>query len=333
MSYINIGRISSPQWHATSYDIVYHWERIISQKLNIPIYKQSKILSWVYRQIELRLRMVSLYNFLLLKYRKLTLMFVMETGKAKMCRLNKNTVPVLIDFWLQTDDLHAFYKAYKYCPLVLVTSAEVYHFLKQNRCPLNIKHWPLSLPDDEAKLKTSTLEIKKWDLVLIGRSDPYFINFLKRYCEEDTNFIYVDGNDNMNNRSFYTNKGDKVGEAKNRDQYFEMINSARIAFYSTPGVDASKLNNSKFNQVTPRFLELLAGGCYVFSNYKENEDTEYYEFDKMSKKINSYEDFRIALNACRNNKISVDLRKIHNYLKKHNTSSRVKLLKEILSSE
>lgn len=60
------------------------------------------------------------------------------------CFVDKNTIPVIIDFWLKEEELDKFYKVYEDVPLVLVTNKEVYDYLKEHDCPLHVEHWALS---------------------------------------------------------------------------------------------------------------------------------------------------------------------------------------------
>ena len=88
--------ISSCNYKASSFDTVYEWEKIISEKLNLKIQKQSNILNWIYRQIELRLRARDLFEYLVPRS-SCSLLFVMTVNLAKSCRLSKNAIPIIID--------------------------------------------------------------------------------------------------------------------------------------------------------------------------------------------------------------------------------------------
>jgi hypothetical protein len=108
----------------------------------------------------------------------------------------------------------------------------------------------------------------------------------------------------------------------------DLMRKSRIGFYATPGIDGGEIRTKGFNQVTPRFLELLSCECHVIARYKNNPDTDYYELSKFSTNINSYETFENTMNWARNNPI--DKNKYVEYLEKHYTSERVQLLKMIL---
>jgi hypothetical protein len=256
-------------------------------------------------------------------------MYEMVAQKKKSCIYTKNVIPIIVDFWFEDEeDLVGFYDTYKHCPLVLITSAEVYDFLKSKNCPLNIGHWALSLPDSQILNENYTK--KTWDLVLLGRTNPYFVRMLETYCTKYPEFEYVLGNADINNRNFVTNKGRDAGHAIGREAYLEMVRSTKIAFYSTPGIDEAKTCTNFFNQVTPRFLELLAGGAFVMAHYPQNADTEYYEMDTMCNDVDSYEEFEKQLNEYRL-RTDLPIEKNKAYLSKHYTSARISDLIKILN--
>lgn len=321
--------ISSSTYQASSFDTVYEWEKIISEELYLKIEKQNKIVDWINRQIELRLKARDFFHFFLPKRTSLSLLFIMTVGVDKKCRLTKNTIPVIIDFWLKDEQLILFYENFKHCPLVLITSAEVYQFLKDHNCPLNIAHWPLSLPD-RLKLDPDAVFDKKWDLALLGRTNPFFLRMLEQYCEKHPDFEYVLGSNNIDNRYFYTNKGKNVGNAIGREAYIKMLYATKISFYTTPGLDEAKTETNFFNQVTPRFLELLAGGCLVMAHYPKNADTDYYQLETICEDIDNYEKFENKLESYRKI-IKVPIKQYSEYLSNHYTSARISLLIDILN--
>jgi hypothetical protein len=320
--------ISSRTNEESSFSIVYEWENIISQELHLKICKHSKITDWIYRQIEHRLNARDFLHYFLPSSSGLSLLFVMTASTSKNCRLTKNTIPVIIDFWLRDSELYLFYENYKHCPLILITSLEVFYYLKEHNCPLNIEHWPLSLPDN-LRLSPDDLFDKEWDLAILGRANPYFSRMLKRYSDEHPDFEYILGSDNIDRRFFFTNKGNCVGNAVGRQAYLEMLRRTKISLYTTPGLDEAKFETDYFNQVTPRFLEMIASGCLVLAHYPKNADTDYYEMEKLCKDINSYEEFETLLDAYRDLD-KVPIVKYSEYLSVHYTSQRIGLLLDIL---
>lgn len=312
--------------NSPSYKSVFEWEDIIAKEMCLQFkfdtfFKRYKIYSRIEKYLS-----TSTYHALIRKRNDLTLFFVMTASTKPSCLLNKNVIPVIIDFWLTEEDLHKFYKTYSQCPLILITSAEVFQFLNNHHCPLPIEHWPLSLPD--------TVEIKSerkiYEFCFIGRKDPFFTKMVERYSNENPNFEYVLNNDDIENREYQTNKFVKIGKDTGRDSYFEIIRKSKICVYSTPGIDQAKNVKGRFNQVTPRFLEILSGGCYILGHYPDNADTEYYNLKSIAPQIKSYNDFKRYMDLYRSLPPR-DIMECKSYISKHNTSSRIILLKDILS--
>lgn len=322
----SIRKISSPP----SFKIVEDWEDILSQQMNLKLENDNKILHKIRWKLD-RWKMSGLCDLFHLPSCTLGLRFDMDARNSNACIINKYTIPVIIDFWLGKDDLPDFYRAYKKCPLVLITSAEVYEFLKSNNCPLNIAHWPLSYPD-HYKIETDENYKKTFDFCLIGRPAPFFVKMLKQYAEDHPDFEYIINNNNINNRRYYTNKGQYIMQDTGRQSYLEIIRRSKITCYTTPGLDEAKIIPNKYNQVTPRLFEMIAGGCYVIAHYPINADTKYYELDNIVAPVNNYPEFEKALNYFR----AQPPRKIaecKSYLQKHYTSTRVNLLKHILDNQ
>ena len=83
--------------------------------------------------------------------------------------------------------------------------------------------------------------------------------------------------------------------------------------------------------MTPHFFEIIACGCHVLAHYpvgKDGVDARYYEFNKFSPSIESYEEFESAMDRALNTE--VDMGMYATYLKKHYTSTRVAELRELL---
>lgn len=307
-----------------SYKIVFEWEDIMSQSLNICFYPYT---IWMNRLLKLLdiLKLDTLFLTIIPRKRNISLLFEMVACGGIHCKFDKNTIPIIIDFWIEKDNLSKFYKFYKYAPLVLITSKEVYDFLKENKCPLNIEHWPLSIPDG---LKIES-EDKKYEFCFIGRKDPFFVDLLNRYANENPDFEFVINNDDISNREYRTNKGNLVMKDTGRESYIKIIRQSKICTYTTPGFDKAKLQSNTYNQVTPRVLEMLAGGCYILGHYPDNSETAFYNLKKVVPQIHNYFEFKEYMDLYRKSP-KRDIQECINYLKDHRTSSRIPILKNIL---
>lgn len=311
--------------HWSSFNIVYEWEDLLAKGLNIPIKNEGNFKFKFFRRFE-KYGLTNLYHSFVAKG-DLKLRFVMQAKVEKQCVLDCNTIPVIIDFWLEDQDLAAFYEAYKHCPLVLVTSAEVVEYLKEHQCPLPIEHWPLSYPDIY-KMDIDKVKDKKYDFCIFGRPNPFFIRLLDEYCEKHSDFTYIHSTGTENNRAFVDHNGNVVLKDTGRQSYLDMISKTKISCYTTPGIDESKKITGRFNQVTPRLFEMLTNGCSVIGHYPDNADTRFYELKSLIPNVDNYNEFEQALDALRTKPL--DFSKIASYMDKHYTSTRAKMLVDIL---
>lgn len=310
-----------------SFKIVYEWEDILSEKLGLNICKEHSFKYKFYRRFENN-GLVELYHRFVPRHISIRLRFVMQAQARKLCILDCNTIPVIIDFWLKEAELKEFYAAYRHCPLVLITSAEVYDFLKKHDCPLPIKHWPLSYPDIY-RMTPDCIKDKKYEFCVFGRPNPFFIRLLDEYCKNHPDFTYIHSGGDIEHRVFINHKGEVVMKDTGRQSYLEMIRKTKISCYTTPGIDEAKKETGQFNQVTPRLFEMLTNGCQVIGHYTDNPDTRYYQLQDIVPNVNNYAEFEQGLDKFR--KEPFDYAKISGYMEKQYTSTRAEMLKGILS--
>ena len=203
-------------------------------------------------------------------------------------------------------------------------------YLKQNKIQgFNIGHLALSISDKYAIDKDTRFE-KIYDLILMGRQNPVLEGFLKQYIKEHPDLYYVYRELKDGKFNYYTNRGESLGDINTREKYMKLMRSARCGLYSTPGIDGGEKRTNGFSQVTPRFLELIACGCHVIARYKPNTDTDYYELERFSKSVDSYEQFERMLDEARSS--DVDMQAYSSDLSKHYTSVRANQLKEIIKN-
>ena len=86
-------------------------------------------------------------------------------------------------------------------------------------------------------------------------------------------------------------KGEMVFSNATRDNYFKAMKMSKVMLYSTPGIDGGEEKTRGLSQVTPRFLEAVSSGCHVLSRYKENSDTDFFDLNRITPHISSYEQF------------------------------------------
>lgn len=319
-------------WNWRSGQIVSEWEDSISRNLDIPICYVQKLFGIILWRInKYRLGKLLILIDSLRSVKNFYLYFNMTAKVEVQLPSFKNIIPIIIDFWLTESKLKEFYKVQSNCRLMLISSKEVYEFLKRNKCPIPIAHFPLSLPDKYISSDLINYE-KTIDFLFAGRRDTIIWSYIKIYEKENPDIEYVYQELEGKIPNYISNKRGKLaGDYFARESYVRLLRNAKIAFYSTPGEDPTKEGANGFNQVTPRFLELLASGCLIMGRYSDNPDTDFFQFKKFCLKITSYQDFK------RNVKLFLDenfvkghIKTYYPFLINHSTNSRIALLEDIL---
>nr|MCR5419793.1 glycosyltransferase family 1 protein [Lachnospiraceae bacterium] len=245
---------------------------------------------------------------------------------------SKHIIPCIIDFFETRDCLQDFYRKHSKNKLVLLSSPFDYKYLKENDCPLNIGLLAYSLSDkyifSEKKIE------KKYDVVLTGRQDPLLYSFFIKYIKSHPDVSYVKRGKELDNdvhktKEYYLSGRDCLGTIESREEFMNLQAQGRVTLYGVQGYLDGYTKG--FYHMTPHFLEIIACGCHVLSRYPTGEegiDAQYYEFEKFSTSIGTYEEFEIAMDKALSTEIDINM--YHSYLKKHCTSARAAELKELL---
>ena len=304
------------------WQIVFEWEDVFAKELSLTLSKDNKLrCNKIIRHIPWVSNIITT--------RKTSLLFEMTPDLGLRSGLNKpNIVPLIIDFYLKEDQLPLFYKRYNKHKCILISSKEVYDFLKLHKCPLPIYLLALSIAN-QYKIDSTTSFPKVFDLVLMGRQNAVLMKFLEEYSNNHKGFKYVYNKLDNHKYSYFTSDGVCLGSLETREDFIGMMRKAKVTFYSTPGIDGGEVRTNGFNQVTPRFLEQISSCCHVIARYPDNSDVEYYELERFCPSINSYKDFEKVLDKARTE--TVNLAFYSNYLAKHYTSVRAHELSNILN--
>ena len=317
-------------FHEYYWQIVYEWEDCLSEQLKAPLLHNLVANRWI--------------NYPLAKLvgsaaaipttKKPALAFVMKPFYFEdNVAGRKNIIPIIIDFWLQDDvDIKKFETRYHNNPAVLISSKQVFDFLKSKQVGVNLFHWPLSLPD---KYSFQPHE-KKFDCVLVGRPSVVLKDWMVRYSNSHPDFTYVynDRVAGLNMLNYVTSKGEVLGNGfSSRESFFELLQLSRVGLYSTPSIDKDKqafngLDSKGFDQVTPRLFEYIAAGCHVLARYSDNADTEYFNLRSLVPHIATYEEFESRMDYARIH--PVNLQAYNRWLSRNYTSARVGMLEAIL---
>lgn len=316
-------------------DLVFEWEDVLSDMLNIP-FKNDFLIDDRRTVRILNRKVCGLFKGKVGQFligRANLLKFDITTYSSEFCNY-PNVVPIIIDFYDRVPDLSRFYERYSNHRVIFISSKEAFDLLRKNGCPLNIYHLPLSISDKYRITSSSTFD-KKYDLLIMGRQNPVFEKWLLEYKAKRTDFTYVHSIWEQKHpldrgtRVYYTSEGTRLGPIKERQDYIRFLRSSRIALYSTPGKDANTGDHRYgFNQVTPRFLEFLACGCNVLCRYDSSPDTRWYELDKYWPSIENYSQFEEAMDNARIE--SPNIAFYSDFLERHYTSKRVECLMDVL---
>lgn len=314
------------------FDIIYEWENVLADELGCSIllrsnfeFKFDEICRKIYKKTHLPI--YRLFNCFDNKRGNQIIMFDASTKQQDGIYNNKKYIPCLIDYFLNEEMYPNFLKAYKKNPLVLVSNRDVYEYLVKKECPINIAHFPLSLSD---KYRTSNIYIKEFDLIIAGRQNPLLMEYAELYEKQHPEAKIVKRRYINGHFEYYlSSTGEVVSIGDTREQYIELLRKSKIALYTTPGMDGTRPDANGWNQVTPRFLEEVSSQCHIIARYPDNEDTRWYELNKICKCVESYQEFEDMMMqfVCK----EVDIELYRKYMEKHYTSERAKLLKRILN--
>lgn len=316
--------------------LIYEWEDDYAKLLKIPIYSfgylKDKILRYFFKVCQ-KFKLGGLIQKIesIRKPKSFSLIFELYPRDYFSFQVFSNKIPHIIDFDYNVD-LERFYKVYKNCKLILISNLEAYNLLKVNNCPLNIVHLPLSLSDNH-KLNVRSVKDKEIDLIVV-RSNKVFKDFLEKFAKENPDFEYVerrweDGRLYKSN-VYYSNKRGVLGEYSGRDSYLDLLKNSKVALYSTPGFDD---NSERFmNHVTPSLFEFIVSGCRIIARYPNNSETDFFDLQKISPSVTSYEDFEKMLSLYITDNSLDYLENSESFLKNVYTKCQVEKLKLIINN-
>ena len=302
-------------------DLVYEWEDDLCQYFNSSLFFNHALKNERY----------SKYIPFLLNW--------LQTGESaftyEMCTYRhngnnkRNIVPCIIDFYLRKPwQVYAWYAQYWRNPIICVSSREVYHYLHDEMGLHKIVHLPLSL-SDRYRITDSTRFEKKYDILLAGRQNKVLKEWLTFYMEKHPDVTYIH-RDMIDGKAVYLDQaGQCVSDTDSRAIYMRLMQQVRACLYATPGMDRGRPTNG-FNQVTPRFLEIIASGCHPLMRYPKNADTDFYQLSDFCPNIETYEQFEVAFDEARQQ--TVDMKKHAKFMAGHYTSVVAKQLEQIIST-
>lgn len=304
--------------------IIYEWEDIISEKLQIPVTPYPTIYRLVNR--------FNIHSSVTNPFTN-TFRFVINGQDNDEPINSKHIIPCIIDFFIKPQKLDDFYRKHSRNKIILVSSPFDYQYLKENKCPIPIGLFAYSLSDKWNFTNNQT--DKKYDIVLTGRQDPLLYSFFMEYVKKHPDITYVKRgknleNDNQKTKEYYVNGKECIGQIETREDFIKLQSQGRTTLYGVQGyLDGF---TKGFYHITPHFLEMVACGCHIIARYPSGSngiDAEYYEINQFSDSIESYDKFEAAMNQSLNS--DIDVNKYSSYLKKHYTSARIQDLTKMLT--
>lgn len=305
--------------------IIFEWEDVISNIFNIPVLKYPYLYHLLNR---FGIHIPALGPC------KDTFRFVINGKDYDEPMNNKHIIPCIIDFFEPKDKILDFYRKHSNNKILLVSSPFDYRYLKENNYPGRVELFAYSLSDKYA-IPATPVE-KKYDIVLTGRQDPLLYSFFKEYVKRHPEVTYVKRgmsleNDTQKTKEYYVNGKECIGGIETREEFIRLQSQGRVTLYGTQGyLDGF---TKGFYHMTPHFLEIIASCSHVIARYptgKDGVDAQFYEFDKFSPSVETYEQFEAAMDKALTTDINVKM--YSDYLSKHYTSVRAKQLKELLKS-
>lgn len=281
-------------------DLIYEWEDDFSDALNASIKSHCKTMERLQNAFFMLATKMHLdtclqkIDKLLMGNEEKILVFTLYPQTYYSSYSSSNKIPFIIDFDYGVD-LNVFYKVYKNCELVIISSRVAYEYLMSKNCPLNIKHVPLSI---KSGLKIDRVDIKdrKYD-IFIGRQNPVLMEYLNQYEKSHPKVHYIirkwEDNKLYSGSAFYSNKEGRLGSFSDRNEYFKLLANSKVAFYSTTGADSP---NTRFmNHVTPALFEYLTAGCQIIIRWYDTPDSDFFKLPQYFENASSYEVFERLL--------------------------------------
>lgn len=313
-------------------DLIYEWEDDYAKELNARIISHGKYLEGIIKLFYKVLNKFGLEIFV----QKIDRIAGVRKSKCLVFTLypltyftqysSSNKIPFIIDFDYGVD-LETFYRVYRNCEVVIISSCVAYEYLIEQGCPLNIKHVPLSIKSD---LKVDRIDIKdrKYD-IFIARQNPVLMEYLKQYENKHPEVHYIvrkwEEGQLYSGNAYYSNKEGRLGEFSGRGSYFGLLANSKVAFYSTTGSDMAK---SRFmNHVTPALLEYLTAGCQVMIRWYDTPDSDFFNLPQYFENASSYDIFERLLDSYLSTEQNPFARN-DEYLKKYGFSSQFSIFRK-----
>ncbi len=309
----------TPQPHY--WDIVFEWEDELSSALHVPLVPVGKRYDKIYqpgflKKVLNRLNAYQRCDQIFFTPKGYYIAFHIGPAGVYSFYTRNNVVPIIIDFW-KNEDLRRLESVFGICPVVFVTSREVYNYLKETGVRLKVELLSLSLPDKYFTQPNGSF--RDIDIIQIGRSNAALDEFMIQYLKEYPETHYVCAKKTGSEVNIISNKTGVLGIFKNREDFIGLLKRSKVSLVSAPGLDNDKVRTGGFAPVTPRFLESAACGCKLIGIYPDNTDFNYYGIQEVCVSVQNYDQFKNILTSYLETKTIPDHQA---FLQRHLTSKR-----------
>lgn len=301
---------------AACYDIIYEWEDVIAKELGAKIqpikwidHKFWSKLSYLTPNYKVRTQNLA-YN--------LSIGFILNVSELRYV-YKRNIIPIFLDVWNDSQIMQILNKMGRKATFFL-TSNDVYERTKKLSLSTGALYCPLSIPDT---WQSVTCPPKTIDVVQVGRRNQVLHDYMLMYIKSNPccEYVYSTRGTSLGELRYTSNLRGDIGPLKNRIDYKNLLQSARISLVSSPAVDNSRSNANGIDFPTPRFYESAIANCHLVGRYGPGPEFRALGIDKICKLVSTYQNFKETIEICR--KTEVDSIQYKNFLQRHLTSTRI----------
>lgn len=282
--------------------VVYEWEEIISQKLNIPIdYDNQAIVTSIFGKPFNQFIQKIIRNSFLWRYIDSSFNYFERKKKGEYMisfLLNpiavanhyiykNNSIVILLDVYPDKIEMIPRWFMNK---LIFVTNIEVMEYFKDHPILPRLKYLPLSISD---KYNTNEIPVKTIDVLQMGRQNPVLHEWMIAVTEKYPEIEYVYSKKVNEVYVYYsTTKGLLDVATDTREEFMGFLGSSKISLLSSPGVDGGEVTRTGgFNFVTPRFYESAVKYCYMIGRFPDSPDFLTNNVKDVCERPESYDEF------------------------------------------
>lgn len=317
-----------PVWH-----LVHEWEDGFSSALAIPIKKRR--LFCVFMKVVFQLGRLRLPINLNRLYERLDDLYLRYFTDAIVLRVDmyprsgnclgsraRDVIPYIIDFDknVSLPDFAAIYGEHR---LVLISSLNALRFVAESQPGVRLGHLPLSLPDRFQLTRDVYFKRREFDLILPGRPNKLMLSWVETIAASRPEFEYLTYRSIDDRHVYVSNKGQQV-DCRTRQAYFDLLQNANVAVYSTQGVDG---NAKSFDHITAKLFEGVSAGCRMVGMYPETEESTAFRVGDVCPSVQTYDDFKsVVLRYISSPRDEKEFGKSIEFLSRNRTSGRAGLL-------